>query len=115
MSTVVKVTCSKCGADVPEAQELVDGFIADAGRRRELEAKLAILETITAERDYLRSVLSAYFGHYTLPFISYTPPGSAECQHEYPNPWYGIVPPNCMKCGKQAPFSYPTFTTTAKP
>ena len=25
------------------------------------------------------------------------------CQHEYPMPWYGTVPPNCKKCGQQAP------------
>jgi len=24
------------------------------------------------------------------------------CQHEYPNPWLGITPPSCKKCGQQA-------------
>lgn len=23
------------------------------------------------------------------------------CDHEYPNPWMGIIPPHCKKCGKQ--------------
>ena len=22
--------------------------------------------------------------------------------HDYPNPWYGITPPHCKKCGKKA-------------
>lgn len=25
------------------------------------------------------------------------------CQHEYPNPWFGTVPPPCKKCGLVAP------------
>lgn len=34
--------------------------------------------------------------------ITYSPPQTIplECQHEYPNPWYGIIPPPCKKCGK---------------
>ena len=32
-----------------------------------------------------------------------------ECQHEYPNPWHGIIPPTCRKCGKSAPTGV-TFT-----
>ncbi len=23
------------------------------------------------------------------------------CQHEYPSPWFGIIPPSCKKCGQQ--------------
>jgi hypothetical protein len=30
------------------------------------------------------------------------------CQHEYPSPWLGVVPPNCKKCGM--PASMPTIT-----
>lgn len=24
------------------------------------------------------------------------------CQHEYPNPWFGVTPPCCKKCGQIA-------------
>lgn len=30
--------------------------------------------------------------------------------HTYPNPWHSIMPPNCLKCGKQAPSNSITFT-----
>ena len=26
-------------------------------------------------------------------------------EHEYPNPWFGPIPPSCKKCGKQGSFS----------
>lgn len=22
------------------------------------------------------------------------------CEHEYPNPWFGTIPPSCKKCGQ---------------
>jgi hypothetical protein len=25
---------------------------------------------------------------------------SWDCQHEYPNPWFGVIPPSCKKCGQ---------------
>lgn len=24
------------------------------------------------------------------------------CTHEYPSPWYGVIPPACKKCGQLA-------------
>lgn len=24
------------------------------------------------------------------------------CSHEYPNPWFGTIPPSCSKCGQKA-------------
>ena len=30
------------------------------------------------------------------------------CQHEYPNPWFGITAPSCKKCGQIA--QIPTIT-----
>lgn len=24
------------------------------------------------------------------------------CDHEYPNPWHGTIPPRCKKCGEPA-------------
>lgn len=26
------------------------------------------------------------------------------CKHEFPNPWMGIIPPSCSKCGQQAQY-----------
>ncbi len=43
----------------------------------------------------------------TLPLWTYS-----ICQHEYPQPWNGIVPPNCTKCGMAAATSYFTCTTS---
>ncbi len=47
----------------------------------------------------------------TVPYIStpniiLTPVG---CEHQYPNPWFGTVPPACIKCGQQA---FPNFIVT---
>jgi hypothetical protein len=36
------------------------------------------------------------------PLVSVT----SECQHEYPNPWHGTIPPPCMKCGKIAELAF---------
>lgn len=49
-----------------------------------------------------------------IPNISIPSVFSSPCQHEYPNPWYGTVPPNCIKCGQM---KYPltvTYTTSTK-
>jgi hypothetical protein len=43
------------------------------------------------------------------PNYLYTP-NTNMCQHEYPNPWMGVVPPNCTKCGQKA-ISYVTYST----
>lgn len=32
------------------------------------------------------------------------------CEHEYPSPWMGTVPPHCTKCGRQA-VSFFTITS----
>jgi hypothetical protein len=32
-----------------------------------------------------------------------------QCDHEYPSPWHGVIPPHCKKCGKQAPKMEITF------
>lgn len=39
--------------------------------------------------------------------ITYTPDSTirvdtsvGDCQHTYPDSWFGIVPPSCTKCGK---------------
>ena len=34
------------------------------------------------------------------------------CDHEYPNPWFGTVPPSCKKCGQTAIQLFPTYTTS---
>jgi len=39
-----------------------------------------------------------------------------EFGHEYPNPWFSVIPPYCKKCGKQSntPFiTYAKDTTNA--
>jgi hypothetical protein len=38
-----------------------------------------------------------------LPVISIPSIWSVPCQHEYPSPWFGTVPPACKKCGEMAP------------
>jgi len=35
-----------------------------------------------------------------LPFISIPSVWQVPCQHEYPFPWFGTVPPPCNKCGQ---------------
>lgn len=35
-----------------------------------------------------------------LPFVSIPSVWQAPCQHEYPFPWFGTVPPPCKKCGQ---------------
>jgi hypothetical protein len=32
------------------------------------------------------------------------------CQHEYPSPWLGTMPPNCLKCGQPAGWGGATYT-----
>jgi len=34
------------------------------------------------------------------------------CQHDFPSPWHGTIPPSCMKCGQQAYGSW-TITTVS--
>lgn len=37
-----------------------------------------------------------------MPF-SYSPLiNTTVCNHEYPSPWYGVIPPACKKCGQYA-------------
>lgn len=38
-----------------------------------------------------------------LPVISIPSVWQAPCQHEYPSPWHGIIPPACKKCGQLGP------------
>lgn len=38
-----------------------------------------------------------------VPLINAPLVNHSVCQHDYPTPWMGIVPPNCRKCGFQAP------------
>lgn len=44
----------------------------------------------------------------TTPYIPYIYGPVDVCQHEYPQPWFGTVPPNCKKCGQN--MSVPTVT-----
>ena len=38
------------------------------------------------------------------------------CDHEYPNPWFGVVPPSCKKCGQPGmPTTYGAVTVTVVP
>lgn len=32
------------------------------------------------------------------------------CDHSYPNPWFGTIPPACLKCGRQGSMSKITWT-----
>jgi hypothetical protein len=47
----------------------------------------------------------------TTPNIVLNPP-LIPCQHEYPFPWFGTVPPACRKCG-QSQSPYYTITCTS--
>ena len=48
---------------------------------------------------------------YPWPNINPMNPIIITCQHEYPNPWLGTVPPSCLKCGQQAQSAGPIFVT----
>jgi hypothetical protein len=37
------------------------------------------------------------------------------CQHEYPSPWFGTVPPACTKCGQAALTFLSTYTSDVVP
>lgn len=46
--------------------------------------------------------------HITLPL------NFSVCEHVYPSPWFGTVPPSCMKCGQQSsPSSYIVATSVS--
>jgi hypothetical protein len=47
----------------------------------------------------------------TTPHIILNPP-LIPCQHEYPFPWFGTVPPSCKKCGQGQQYPYYTITCT---
>lgn len=49
------------------------------------------------------------------PIISIPSVWTVPCQHEYPTPWYGTVPPHCKKCGQQAPSYTVTCTSNVDP
>lgn len=48
--------------------------------------------------------------------VNFTPSTIDSCSdgkyHQYPNPWFSTVPPDCMKCGKASLFPFVSFTTT---
>ena len=33
--------------------------------------------------------------------------------HQYPNPWFSTMPPDCLKCGKTSSFPFVTYTTAS--
>lgn len=70
----------------------------------ELQSKMAILETkIALLQPQIIGVPSIITSPgTTLPSVVST------CQHEYENPWFGITPPCCKKCG--VPAHQMTFT-----
>jgi hypothetical protein len=35
------------------------------------------------------------------------------CDHVYPTPWLGTVPPACLKCGQPAPYTVTLTNSTA--
>lgn len=59
----------------------------------EMEKLLDIKNRRISELENNNSIIG------TTPYIY---PTVDLCQHHYPNPWYGTVPPNCLRCGKQS-------------
>ena len=58
--------------------------------KKELEKRIVELE---AENRLVKDLLQNRGG---------SGPNIETCQHEYPSPWFGIVPPSCTKCGKSS-------------
>ena len=48
-----------------------------------------------------KQLIEEIIKHQFAPFVSI--PSVWQCQHEYPFPWHATIPPNCKKCGQQAP------------
>ena len=49
------------------------------------------------------------------PVVTMSWPNISVCDHEYPNPWFGVVPPSCKKCGQQSMPAYGTTYFAAPP
>lgn len=80
-------------------------------KKKDLKRKIEKLEQTVREQQLLIEQLrldlqnQPYIPHYPNPMDDKTypkPPFIVECEHEYPNPWHGVTPPPCKKCGKLA-------------
>jgi hypothetical protein len=72
-----------------------------------LKEQVDILKKLVETQELLIQEMRKNTPYVSIPSVWTVDP----CQHEYPNPWMGTVPPSCRKCGKQAEMT--TFTSTS--
>lgn len=83
--------------------------------KKELEKRIAELELLVEQKDFLIQNLQSQLNQYpiTVPFQELSDRCSDGGEHDYPNPWHSISPAFCKKCGKQAeqhPITYSNGT-----
>lgn len=69
--------------------------------------------------DYLSIALAGFSKPYALtPFTITSTSSSNFCtdgkNHQYPNPWFGINPPPCSRCGQYTNGTGFTYSTSSK-
>jgi hypothetical protein len=78
----------------------------------ELEALKEKIELLQKIIDTQAQLISEMRKTVPLPFVSIPSVWQVPCQHEYPFPWFGTVPPACKKCG-QIGQTYTITSTTS--
>ena len=77
-------------------------------KKKCLEKRIKELEKLVEQKDQIIELLMLKLDVLKDQSITYTPPfislNTDKCydgnDHDYPNPWYSIIPPACKKCGK---------------
>lgn len=64
-----------------------------------LKEQIELLKKLVSSQEQLIAEMRK---NTTWPVVSIPSIWTTPCQHEYPNPWFGTVQPNCKKCGQQA-------------
>jgi hypothetical protein len=77
----------------------------------ELEALKEKIELLQKIIDTQAQLIGEMRKTVPLPFVSVPSTWQAPCQHEFPFPWHGTVPPPCTKCGQMA-VTYTITSTT---
>lgn len=66
----------------------------------ELEALKEKVELLQKIIDAQSQLIQEMRKNNPLPVVSIPSVWQVPCQHEYPFPWFGTVPPACKKCGQ---------------
>lgn len=112
-----QVNCSQCGKSFAwfsgNASDQRCNDCSKKGKTMTLEQ--ALLKIIELQQQILDLQKKQQIQPQTPQTPIFTPPTQTLydlCSdgglHEYPNPWMGIVPPSCKKCGKQS-LTYTAF------